>query len=136
MPKTVLVPIDLDQVAHAPAMIEAARLVGGADAAIVLVNVVQDLPGYLSAELPVELPRQLMQEARARLRDIGREHGLEPAVEARSGNAASTILEVARDRKADVIVIASHRPGLQDYFLGSTAARVVRHAPCSVYVLR
>ena len=36
----------------------------------------------------------------------------------------------------DCVVIASHRPGLQDYLLGSTAARVVRHAACSVHVLR
>jgi universal stress protein F len=33
-------------------------------------------------------------------------------------------------------VIASHRPGIQDYFLGSTASRVVRHANCTVHVMR
>ena len=38
--------------------------------------------------------------------------------------------------KADCIVIGSHKPGLIDYLLGSTAARVVRHAPCAVHVLR
>ena len=37
---------------------------------------------------------------------------------------------------ADVIVIASHDPGLADYLLGSVAARVVRHAHCSVLVVR
>ena len=36
----------------------------------------------------------------------------------------------------DLIIVASHRPGLQDYFLGSTAAKVVRHAKCSVLVIR
>jgi len=36
----------------------------------------------------------------------------------------------------DLIVIASHRPGLKDYFLGSTAGRVVRHSPCAVHVIR
>jgi nucleotide-binding universal stress UspA family protein len=47
-----------------------------------------------------------------------------------------TILETAKEIGADLIVIASHRPGLQDYFLGSTAARVVRHAECAVLVDR
>ena len=42
----------------------------------------------------------------------------------------------AEDDKVDLIIIASHKPGLQDYFLGSTAARVVRHASCSVLVVR
>ena len=42
----------------------------------------------------------------------------------------------AKEKNADMIIIASHRPGLQDYFLGSTAAKVVRHATCSVLVVR
>jgi nucleotide-binding universal stress UspA family protein len=35
-----------------------------------------------------------------------------------------------------VIVLASHRPELKDYLLGPNAARVVRHAKCSVLVVR
>jgi len=54
----------------------------------------------------------------------------------RSGHASNTILAVAKERGADLIIIASHRPGLQDYFLGSTASKVVRHANCSVLVVR
>ena len=46
------------------------------------------------------------------------------------------ILEWAESNKVDCIIINSHKPGLQDYFLGSTAARVVRHAQCSVHVIR
>jgi len=34
------------------------------------------------------------------------------------------------------IVIGSHKPGLRDYLLGSTAAKVVRHAACAVHVKR
>ena len=36
----------------------------------------------------------------------------------------------------DVIVMASHQPKFSDYLLGSTAARVVRHAKCSVLIAR
>ena len=52
------------------------------------------------------------------------------------GHSGRTIIDVAAEKSADCIVIGSHKPGLIDYLLGSTAARVVRHAPCAVHVLR
>ena len=52
------------------------------------------------------------------------------------GNIYESILNVAEQVEADLIVMASHRPELQDYLLGPNAARVVRHAKCSVLVVR
>lgn len=52
------------------------------------------------------------------------------------GHASRTIIETANDKDADCIVMGSHKPGLADYFIGSTAGRVVRHAACSVHVYR
>ena len=46
------------------------------------------------------------------------------------------ILRYAGIVKADLIVMSAHRPGLEDYLLGPNAARVVRHAECSVLVVR
>ena len=46
------------------------------------------------------------------------------------------MLEVAEEIKPDQIVIGAHRPGLQDFLLGPNTARVVRHAKCSVNVIR
>ena len=46
------------------------------------------------------------------------------------------ILNIARKTGADLIVVAAHRPELKDYLLGPNAARVVRHANCSVLVVR
>ena len=57
-------------------------------------------------------------------------------VEIRHGHAYNTILEVAEKENADLIILASHKPGLIDYFIGSNAAKVVRHAKCSVLVVR
>ena len=62
--------------------------------------------------------------------------GTEMEVEVRIGHPYKTILEVAQEKNADLIIVASHQPGFQDYFLGSTAAKVVRHATCSVLVVR
>ncbi len=52
------------------------------------------------------------------------------------GHSARTIIDYANEHDIDCIVIGSHKPGLSDYFLGSTASRVVRHAPCAVHVQR
>jgi nucleotide-binding universal stress UspA family protein len=52
------------------------------------------------------------------------------------GHSGRTIIDQAERLGADLIVLGSHKPGLSDFLLGSTAARVVRHAPCAVHVLR
>ncbi|ENT3205198.1 universal stress protein, partial [Salmonella enterica] len=46
------------------------------------------------------------------------------------------ILEMAKKLPADMVIIASHRPDITTYLLGSNAAAVVRHAECSVLVVR
>lgn len=53
-----------------------------------------------------------------------------------SGHSSRSIIDYAENNGVDCIVIGSHKPGLRDYFLGSTAARVVRHAGCAVHVHR
>lgn len=53
-----------------------------------------------------------------------------------SGHTYRTIIDYAKKHGVECIVMGSHRPGLSDYLLGSTAARVVRHAPCAVHVYR
>ena len=52
------------------------------------------------------------------------------------GSIYDEILRAAAERGCDCIVMGSHRPELKDYLLGPNAARVVRHAPCSVMVVR
>ncbi len=52
------------------------------------------------------------------------------------GTIYDEILRAAERLGVDTIVIGSHRPALKDYLLGPNAARVVRHADCSVYVVR
>ncbi|WP_435946805.1 universal stress protein UspF [Dryocola sp. BD586] len=53
-----------------------------------------------------------------------------------SGTPKDHILQLADDIDADVIILASHRPSMSTYLLGSNAAAVVRHAKCSVLVVR
>jgi nucleotide-binding universal stress UspA family protein len=53
-----------------------------------------------------------------------------------NGKIYQQILRVAKEVGADLIVMGSHHPELSDYLLGPNAARVMRHADCSVMVVR
>lgn len=46
------------------------------------------------------------------------------------------ILQECRERGVDLVVMASHDPRLADHIFGSHASHIVRHAPCSVLVMR
>jgi nucleotide-binding universal stress UspA family protein len=52
------------------------------------------------------------------------------------GKVYQEILKAAQSIPADLIVMGSHHPELKDYLLGANAAKVVRHADCSVMVVR
>ena len=57
-------------------------------------------------------------------------------IEVGSGSIWRGIVEMASQAEADLIILASHRPAMKDYLLGANAVSVVRHAPCSVLVVR
>jgi nucleotide-binding universal stress UspA family protein len=55
----------------------------------------------------------------------------------RIGDPAAVIVDTARARRSDLLVVSTHgRSGLTRFFLGSTAEAVVRHAPCPVLTVR
>lgn len=62
-----------------------------------------------------------------------RERGFDACVEAREGEPAGTIIAMAGSEDVDLIAMATHsRSGISKLLLGSTARRVVQHAPCPV----
>jgi nucleotide-binding universal stress UspA family protein len=134
--KTILVPIDMAHVVEGKANIDIAAQHASAGAKIILLNVVEEIPTWAAAELPSHLMDDSMKRAQAELKAIANTTGMSMEVVIRSGHSYKTILDVAKESQAELIIIASHQPGLQDYFLGSTAAKVVRHATCSVLVMR
>jgi nucleotide-binding universal stress UspA family protein len=65
------------------------------------------------------------------------EEGLIEKTLVRNGVPYSEISSAAGSLKVDLIVIATHGySGFKHLFMGSTAERVVRHAPCPVLVVR
>lgn len=136
MYRTIIVPIDLAQEEKGRHIVDLAIKLGGNDARIILVNVLEEIPGYVAIELPPDLHERSRADAQAALQTIAADAGIKPEIIILSGHPGNQILDVAEEKKADLIMVASHRPGLQDYFMGSTAGRVVRHATCSVLVVR
>ncbi len=136
MYKSILVAVDIGHAEHAQGLIEKALSLRDAGGTVRLVYVLEDVPAYIAAEIPRETLATRQAEAEADLRRIAESYGAGIACEVRSGSAAAGILDAAAETGADLIMLASHRPDLRDYFIGSTASRVVRHAQCSVLVVR
>lgn len=136
MYKTIIVPVDFAHAERGEAMIGLAKQLGGKGARIILANIVEDVPAFVASQLPGGILEKSVKTSRTELEAMGKAAGLTAEIDVRSGHPATAILSIAEEKDADLIVIASHRPGLQDYLLGSTAARVVRHAKCSVLVVR
>jgi nucleotide-binding universal stress UspA family protein len=136
--KTILVPIDLADQHPDVALEEAIRLASFSDGTLILLNVMPSLPTYMAAEVPDDMIERSRVHTTHALDRLLQEKGM-PAttrVVVREGHPGREILEYAQEIAADLIVMASHDPGASTYVFGSVAAYVVRHAHCSVYVVR
>ena len=104
---------------------------------ITLVHVIDEVPGYVAASIPKENLSARRREVEEQLAEIAKlAAGFDVKTVIREGQPSASILGAAKEAGADLIMIASHKPGLSDYFIGSTAARIVRHAQVSVLVTR
>ncbi|AAK86709.2 universal stress protein [Agrobacterium tumefaciens] len=136
MYKKIIVPVDLSATDKGEKILEKAKALLDPDGEIVLINVVEELPGYMAIDLPVDLIENAIKDAKAKLSDLKTKAGFKGSQEIRSGAPAREIIAAAEEHKADLIIIASHTPDFSNYFIGATADRVVRHAKCSVLVDR
>jgi nucleotide-binding universal stress UspA family protein len=111
------------------------------DAKITLLHV-RPLPYYVGefGDLPIPAEgsseKAIAERLKAEARRLVPAGMLERAV-VRTGSAYDEICKAAHKLKAEMIVISTHGyTGLKHALLGSTAERVVRHAPCPVLVVR
>ena len=103
---------------------------------VVLLHVLDSIPKYILAEIPEELVENQLPLTRKTLTELIEKSGVKAEAEVRKGGSYNNIIQSAKDIDADLIIMNSHRPELKDYLLGSTAAKVVLHAHCSVLVDR
>ena len=131
--------------------------VDGSDHALRAAKVAADLARSMKSELRVVIAYEpipwylgepnLQDAINARLKDA--QNILQKAVasvgdvpdeihtELIEGDSAEAIIEVAKTRNSDVIVMGSRGLGtLAGLLLGSTSQKVVAHAPCPVLIVR
>ena len=135
MYSNILVPISFDEDRDAVGALEIAGAIAAEGAKITLIHVMEQIPAYaisyMSADYMAQSRRAIEEELGQMAEGLPGATGL--VIDGHSGRA---ILDYAERDKTDCIIIASHRPGMQDLFLGSTASQVVRHATCAVHVIR
>ncbi len=134
MYKKILVPMALDH-GVSPQTLEISMALSGGDGEIIALHVYEAPQGSVQAFVNEDAKKEAMARAKAEL--ISKTADL-PGVTAEMvvGHTYRSIIDFATDHNVECIVMGSHKPGLSDYLLGSTAARVVRHAPCAVHVYR
>ncbi len=130
-----LVPILPDH-DKAGAALKIAEAIAEPDAKITLLHVTEAIPAYVSAEIPQDVLESGMDSLRSELAEIARAGKPGTDYVILKGAASRSILDYAKDHDIDCIVIYSHKPGLEQFFLGSTASNIVGHAHCSVHVIR
>ena len=138
MYKNVLVPIDLAHKEQAGAMIQNALAIMSPDARLTLFFVMPEIPPVLELQMPEGSGEKAKANAEEQLQALAKSNSAPQStrIVTSVGRPHHKILELADKQNVDLIVMASHQPGLADYLLGSVAASVVRHAKCSVHVMR
>ena len=140
MVERILVAVDVEDTTLAERMLaitsDFANLKG---AEVTLVYVETDIPPAAAIQLPDDYRDKTSSTVSKQLGHLVGKLNL-PAgaakVAVRFGSIYRKILAQAEADKSDLIIIGCHKPDLADFLLGPNAARVVRHASCSVFVVR
>jgi nucleotide-binding universal stress UspA family protein len=138
--KTILVPVDLGEVEAAqPALEKAVELAASSEGSVRLVYVRSIVPVTYMEFMPPAFDQEQQDEAEKKLAKLAAQVKL-PAERVsavvRLGSVYSEVLDEVEKTGADLVVIGSHRPSMATYLLGSNASTIVRHAKCSVLVVR
>ena len=121
-----------------------AKRLGAAGGELILAHVLTEVPqfgeGFINVQSASEIEAAARKWATASLEDCiakARGEGLTARAALRTGVPHQEIVGLARDERADLIVIGTHgRGGMDRVLLGSVADRVVRLAPCPVLTVR
>ena len=137
--KSILVPVDLGETARNESVLrQAGELAKQHGASLRFLAVLAPVQPSVAAYLPAGAHQKAVDDVSADLKKLVESCGLaEKAIyDVREGVVYHEILADAEEHGVDLIVMGSHRPEMSTYLFGSNAAHVVRHAECSVLVLR
>jgi nucleotide-binding universal stress UspA family protein len=139
--QTVVVGTDGSPNAEA-AVREGARIAKADGAAVRLVTAYPDVPTYgetiaSSAKRDRIDLREVAEGVLSRTAGEIESQGLQVMTDAREGDPAQVILDVAREQDADLIVIGARGlTGIRRFLLGSVSSKLAHHADCSLLIVR
>jgi nucleotide-binding universal stress UspA family protein len=141
MYKKILVPVDLGEPDMTKLALDAALALAktAADSSLRLINVQPLVPVAFVDYIPPNFDEEMREAAEKDLADLAMKVDLpreRVSSTVRFGAIYPEVLAEAEDWSADLIVVGSHRPTMATYLLGSNAKTIVRHAKCSVLVVR
>jgi universal stress protein F len=138
--RKILIPIDLTEPEMTKAATnEAHMLAAASDGALRFVNVQTLVPvdflDYAPQDFDSQIRRGIEQELATivAMVDYPRERVSTTVL---FGPVHHQVLAEADAWGADVIVVGSHRPGMDRFLIGSNASAIVQHSKCSVLVVR
>ena len=136
--KNVFIPIDLDEpTSWSKALPTAVAMASSSGALLSLGTIIPDWEAVRDVQWSPLGYRRMHEQAQIRLDKLADQGGYaHHNILVGGGSVGGGIVDLAERAEADLIVLASHRPGLKDYLIGAHALHVVRHARCSVFVVR
>ncbi|WP_424360705.1 universal stress protein [Methylocystis parvus] len=136
----ILVPIDLAEPQMTKLAIDYAETLAKAfHSEIRLVNVQSLTPIKFLDYLPQDFDENIKRGLEGELASVAAHLSLPPTHVTTAllfGPIYQTIIEEAERWKSDLIVLCSHRPGMDRFLIGSNANAVTRHATCPVLIVR
>ena len=135
MYNNILIPVALDHEVDVGRAIETARRLMSDRAKITLVAVLEDVPSYVAEYATIKPADHVRDDIKSRLQALADTHG-GLATTVLVGKPGVAVANLATEIGADLIVVNSHRPGAEDYFLGSTASRIACTTPGVGFALR
>ncbi len=137
--KNILVAVDLEHGTDIDALLRVTSDTANTHGAQVhLLNVIGAAPAVVSQFLPENYESMASEKIEKDLAALAAKVDLaEGAADSsvRFGDVYQEILAHADKTGVDLIIVASHKPNASDFLLGTTAARIVRHASCSALVV-
>jgi nucleotide-binding universal stress UspA family protein len=143
--KSIVVGTDGSETAN-EAVRQATELAKAVGSSIDLVSAYEPVSSARLREEAQQVPKDLewmvnpREDVDATLKAAGEqiaEAGVEVQTFAREGDPADAILDVAEERKSDLIVVGNKgMTGAKRFLLGSVPNKVSHHAPCSVMIIR
>lgn len=138
--KKLLIPVDLSDMPMMKASLDAAKslaTVWGSE--VRLAYIMPLVPSSYLEYVPADFDNSEKERSNVELSKLADDLALAPGKVSsviRQGGVYHEVLTEAGEAQCDLIVVSSHWPTLVTYLTGSHATNIVRHANCSVLVLR